>query len=104
MDARVIGWAVRRVFSTVGSKEDPWSDGLGALRTTKGFRGKLSAFLRAYFPPRRVIAKTYALSPDAARIYLYYPVRMAGLLGRHFPRAWRLLRRDEKMVAWAERE
>ena len=35
---------------------------------------------------------------------VYYPVRMAGLLRRDLPRAWRLLRRDEKMVVWAERE
>jgi hypothetical protein len=103
-DDRVIEWAERRIFSTVNVGDDPGSNGLGALRVASGIRGKLAAFLAVCFPPRRVLVEKYALPPDAAGVYLYYPVRLAGLLRRHLPRAWRLLRHDTRTVAWSERE
>ena len=68
------------------------------------FRDKAKYFLTRVFPPREAIASMYPAHPRSMKIYLYYPVHLKDLLLRNRRTAWKLLFRDKKMMASAQKE
>ena len=60
--------------------------------------------LKNVFLSKEYIAYNYSVPQDSLRVYLYYTVALKDILLRYGGSAWRLLRRDEEMVARAKRE
>jgi hypothetical protein len=58
----------------------------------------------ALLPPRRSLARIYAIEPDSSRIWAHYLVRWKDLLFRQGPHLWRLLRADSGARSSAERD
>ncbi len=103
-DERYILWAQQRIFLAVDDASGPWSDNLGQFWGSRRIPSKVLALLQGLFPPRQRLAQMYSVPPESRRIYLYYPVRLIGLLLRLPYTLWRLRRRDVEEVAWMERE
>jgi len=68
------------------------------------FRDKAKYFLTRVFPSREAIASMYPAHPRSMKVYLYYPVHLKDLLLRNRHTAWKLLFRDKKMMASAQKE
>jgi hypothetical protein len=58
-------------------------------------------FLKGFFLPREAMARLYPAPAGSLRIYFYYFVRLRDLLRVYGRDAWRWLRRDEEMQAFA---
>ncbi|MGA9350203.1 MAG: nucleotidyltransferase family protein [Anaerolineae bacterium] len=105
-DLQVVAGARERIFSDRDSTADAssLSPNLAQLWGPRRLQDKAILLLKSAFPSPEVMAQMYPALPDSKRIYLYYPVRLKDLLLRYGRAAWRLLRRDEEMLALAKRE
>jgi hypothetical protein len=56
------------------------------------------------FPAPEVLATLYPASPHSKKVYAYYPRRLWDLLHKYGGTAGRLLRRDARVVAEADRQ
>jgi hypothetical protein len=65
---------------------------------------RLRAALRTVFPAPEVLATLYPASPHSKKVYAYYPRRLWDLLHKYGGTAGRLLRRDARVVAEADRQ
>ncbi|MBN2202100.1 nucleotidyltransferase family protein [bacterium] len=90
--------AIRNIFSTNGNAR-VLPDELIRSWSAARFRDRLSALIRSFFPPARVMALMYPASPGSRRMALYYPVRWKDLFARWGRTFWALLirRRQEGM-------
>jgi len=88
---------------TVDEEPLPMTHDLARVWGAGGLQKQAATLLQVAFPSPEILSRVYPASPSSWRIYLYYPVHLAHLLSRYGRTAWRLLRRDEEMVAAAER-
>ncbi len=102
LDPGLLTWAKEQIFADQGNIL-PMPPNLARMWVANRLQDKVAAFLKSAFPSRQVMARLYSVSPFSKRIYLYYPIRLKDLLLRYGRTAWRLLRRDEKVIALAER-
>lgn len=68
------------------------------------FSEKAAIFLKRVFPPPELMARIYPVTADSLKVYFYYPKRIKDILQGHSRQVWRLLVRDERMTALAERK
>jgi hypothetical protein len=101
VDARFVAQVQHQILAQ-DRFSGPKCVGWGRLRASERPLAKVSVFLASCFPPPKRLAAKYGLPAGACRVYLYYLVHLKDLLGRHAGVAWRLLRRDDQAVAWAE--
>lgn len=104
LDPGIVAGATDQLFGAHTGGSLPLSPNFMRIWNARGLRGKVAGFLRFTFPSREAMATMYPPPPSSRRIYLYYPVRLKDLLVRYGRSAWRLLRRDEAMLASARRE
>jgi hypothetical protein len=108
-DPRFPRWVVEQGFAQ-GTMEgnnqpgDRLSDQFRKVLFSESFPKKLSAIPQALFPPRRQMTYWYSLHPNSPLFILYYPVRIAGFLGRMGYKFWLYLIGDRAMRSWMERE
>jgi hypothetical protein len=69
---------------------------------TRRFRDLAAALLKAVFIPRRKLTAKYNLSPDSARIILYYPVRFRDMVRRWGGMTWDIVMRRRRITQKAE--
>lgn len=100
----LVAQATEQLFGAQPSGSLPMSSNFMRIWNVRGLRGKVAGFLRFTFPSRETMATMYPAPPSSGRIYLYYPARLKDVLVRYGRSAWRLLRRDEVMLAAARRE
>ncbi len=72
------------------------------LMNARGLPGKLLELLKQVFIPPANIAQAYGLPPSSMRIWLYYPVRLKYLAGKHAGSLNRLVTGDEATRQAAE--
>ncbi len=91
----VATWAQEMIFAD----HTEISPKLAGLCRTERLHDRATILLRSAFPSPEAMATTYAVSPNSARIYLYYLVRLNSLLRRYGVAVWRLLWHDKAVVA-----
>lgn len=108
-DREMITWAREQIFN-YKSAPRAVSPKLIKLWGSKGLKDKANLLLEALliiknvFLSKEYIAHNYSVPQNSLRVYLYYVVSLKDVLLRYGGSAWRLLRRDEEMVALAKRE
>jgi hypothetical protein len=103
VDARFVAQIEHQIF-VKDRFPGPKCVGWGRLRASGRLSDKVSVFFESCFPPPKRLAAKYALPAGARHVYLYYLVHLKDLFQRHAGIAWRLLRHEDKAVAWAEYE
>jgi hypothetical protein len=63
---------------------------------------KLAIIFKRIFLSRQVMAMKYRVHPNSLRIFLYYPVRLKGLLQRHGRLVWQLIRHNAQVHSRTE--
>jgi len=99
---QLVAWAGEQVMTDLGDLP-PLSANLARFWGCGRLRDKLALFLSIVFPSGRRLAVLYPKLHDSPRAYLQL-LRLRDLLWRHGPAARGLVRRDQDMLAWAERE
>jgi hypothetical protein len=105
-DLRFVDWfKEERIFRDRGTpaRGMPLSPNFAQLWGSQQLRDKALLFLKSVFPSPAILARRYQLPRGSLWIYGYYLLRPIDLFFRYGRAAWRLLRREEGMVASAER-
>jgi hypothetical protein len=77
---------------------------IASFSTSTSLTRKVGIVLRRLFVSPPELARCYGLAHDSPRVYLYYPVRLRGLLVRNWPFARALRRGDPEVVLTARRK
>jgi hypothetical protein len=65
---------------------------------------KASLLARTVFPSKKSLGRRYPACRNPRWLYLYYPVRWRDLLRKYGRSAWRMARRDHKVMTLVQRE
>ena len=103
LDPKFVLWTKEEMLSAPDSTPSLHAD-FAQMWGTRRLRAKVSLFARHAFPSPKALSRAYPVPPSSRRIYLYYLVHLRDLLFRYAKTAWRLLRRDEQLVAVAKRK
>jgi len=105
-DERFMAIAMQQIFPNgIGTSRGlPLSSNVAQLWGNKRLRDKINILLKTTFPSPNVMARMYPPSSNSPRIYFYYCVRIADLLQRYGQVIWRLLHRNQKMLARTRRQ
>jgi hypothetical protein len=94
-DAGTEGAVVNSVF---GSGEVPWNErpstSFAQMWAGARLRDRLALLRRKLAVDKPTLARQFGVSPSSPWIYLYYPVRLSGLIRRYTPVVGRLVRGD----------
>lgn len=100
VDDRLLGWASAEVLAARGTS--PISREFLQLWAGSTFTERAAVVKRLLSPT--VIARAYALPAGSTRVYGYYPRRLKDLLRRYGPVWWRVLCRDQRLLANVNRK
>jgi len=103
VDPRLVAWAGEQILLGRSSAFPPLYN-LAHLRGDRSLEQRALAPLRTIFPPREYMATLYSVPESSWRVYLCYLVRLGHLARKYAHVVWRMLRRDEAVVAEIERE
>jgi len=105
-DERFMAIAMQQIFPNgIGTSRGlPLSSNVAQLWGNKRLRDKINILLKTTFPSPNVMARMYPPSSNSPRIYFYYCVRIADLLQRYGQVIWRLLHRNQEMLARTRRQ
>ena len=76
----------------------PW---LGSLLGAENYEEKFRLILHRIFISPVEIARLYPVLPNSPKVFLYYPVRLGGMLKKHFRSAIGMLRGEPEILASA---
>jgi hypothetical protein len=103
-DQHYLTLAKNHLFASVEKTDQP-SEGshkLIMVWSSKNMLDKLAIIFRRIFLSRQVMAMKYHVQPNSLRIFLYYPVRLKGLLQHNGRFGWHLIRHEAQSDSRAE--
>ena len=99
----LVAWAGEQILLGRSSALPPLYN-LVRRGSGRSLKQRFTSYLRTVFPPREYMAALYSVSESSRRVYLCYLARLGHLVRKYSRVVWRLLRRDEAVVAELEQE
>lgn len=101
----VMAWACSRMFDVPGFEEEPeLSPNFCMLFDPGSPRRKLKRLLDLVFPSKEVVSKRFDVKYGSGSNYLHYIVRLREALPAYGRAVRGMVRRDEKVAEWVERQ